>query len=72
MSIQSEVDVLRILFDLAAPATYICPPKRRNFSVRVVLPASGCDMMANVRLRSISLFTVLKRPTPALPVREGV
>ena len=39
---------------VAAPATCICPPKSRNFSVNVVLPASGCEIMANVLLLSIS------------------
>jgi len=30
-----------------------------SFSVRVVLPASGCEMMANVRRRAISCSSVL-------------
>ena len=41
ISIQSEVAVFLILLDFTAPATWIAPPKRRSFSVRVVLPASG-------------------------------
>ena len=32
-----------------APATWIAPPNSSSFSVSVVLPASGCEMMANVR-----------------------
>src|SRR5262245_34218432 len=32
-----------------APATWIAPPNSRSFSVSVVLPASGWEMMANVR-----------------------
>ncbi len=36
------------------PAIWIAPPNSRNFSVKVVLPASGCAMMANVRRRAIS------------------
>jgi len=36
------------------PAIWIAPPKSRNFSVSVVLPASGCEMMAKVRRRAIS------------------
>src|SRR6056297_2637011 len=36
------------------PAIWIAPPYRRNFSVRVVLPASGCEMIAKVRRRAIS------------------
>lgn len=56
MSIQSDVAVFFILWLLTAPATCICPPKRRNFSVSEVLPASGWATMANVRRLSISLF----------------
>jgi len=36
------------------PAIWIAPPKSRNFSVSVVLPASGCEMIAKVRRRAIS------------------
>src|SRR3954466_9247104 len=32
----------------------MAPPNSRSFSVKVVLPASGCEMMAKVRRRSIS------------------
>src|SRR5580700_4463538 len=32
----------------------MAPPKSRSFSVRVVLPASGCEMIAKVRRRRIS------------------
>jgi hypothetical protein len=32
----------------------MAPPNSKSFSVSVVLPASGCEMMANVRRRSIS------------------
>jgi hypothetical protein len=31
------------------PAARIAPPDRSSFSVSVVLPASGCEMIANVR-----------------------
>ena len=55
MSIQSDVAVFLILLDFTAPAMCIAPPKSSNFSVRVVLPASGCEMMANVRRRCISV-----------------
>ena len=30
------------------------PPYKRNFSVSVVLPASGCEIMAKVLLRTTS------------------
>jgi hypothetical protein len=36
---------------LTAPATWMAPPNSSSFSVSVVLPASGCEMMANVRRR---------------------
>ena len=36
------------------PASWIAPPNSSSFSVSVVLPASGCEMMANVRRRAIS------------------
>ena len=32
-----------------APASWIAPPNSNSFSVRVVLPASGCEMIAKVR-----------------------
>ena len=35
---------------LTWPAIRIAPPKRSIFSVRVVFPASGWEMMAKVRL----------------------
>src|SRR3546814_11201588 len=34
---------------LTSPAIWIAPPATSNFSVSVVLPASGCEMMAKVR-----------------------
>ncbi len=37
-----------------APAIWIAPPNSRSFSVSVVLPASGCEMMAKVRRRATS------------------
>ena len=41
ISMKSEVAVFLILFDFTAPATCMAPPKSNNFSVKVVLPASG-------------------------------
>jgi hypothetical protein len=38
----------------------MAPPKSRNFSVSVVLPASGWEMMAKVRRRAISAETDMK------------
>jgi hypothetical protein len=37
-----------------SPATWIAPPNHNSFSVSVVLPASGWEMMAKVRRRRIS------------------
>ena len=37
-----------------APAMRIAPPASSRFSVSVVLPASGCAMIANVRRRAAS------------------
>ena len=54
ISIQSDVAVFLILLDFTAPATWIAPPNNNNFSVSVVLPASGWLIMANVLLLSIS------------------
>jgi len=34
---------------LTSPARWIAPPNSSSFSVSVVLPASGCEMIANVR-----------------------
>jgi len=53
-SIQSEVVALWALRAVTEPASCTAPPYRRNFSVNVVLPASGWEMMANVRRRAIS------------------
>jgi hypothetical protein len=41
ISIQSEVTRRRSPRAFTAPADCTAPPYRRNFSVRVVLPASG-------------------------------
>src|SRR5688572_21616036 len=37
---------------LTAPAIWMAPPNSSSFSVRVVLPASGCAMIAKVRRRA--------------------
>ena len=57
ISIQSLVAALARL-PLTSPAWAMAPPYSRNFSVSVVLPASGWEMMANVRRREISSFKV--------------
>src|SRR5579859_4931834 len=42
-----------------APAIWMAPPNGSSFSVSVVLPASGCEMMAKVRRSSIASVKVL-------------
>src|SRR4051812_20985096 len=53
-AIQSEVAWRAALRPLTVPAIWMAPPNSNSFSVRVVLPASGCEMMANVRRRAVS------------------
>ena len=53
-SIQSEVAWRALLRALTVPAIWIAPPNSSSFSVSVVLPASGWEMMANVRRRATS------------------
>ena len=57
--IQSEVAWRAALRPLTVPAIWIAPPNSSSFSVSVVLPASGCEMMANVRRRAISCSSVV-------------
>ena len=53
-SIQSEVAWRSDFLALTVPAIWIAPPKSSSFSVSVVLPASGCEMIAKVRRRATS------------------
>jgi hypothetical protein len=43
-----------------APAMRIAPPRSRSFSVKVVLPASGCEMIAKVRRRRAASAAAFK------------
>src|ERR1700680_4166381 len=52
--IQSEVAWRAALRPFTVPAIWMAPPKSKSFSVSVVLPASGCEMIAKVRRRRIS------------------
>src|SRR3569832_614426 len=52
--IQSERVLRRSPLALTWPARLIAPPNSYSFSVSVVLPASGCEMMAKVRRRATS------------------
>mmetsp|Transcript_20269 Transcript_20269/g.46783 ORF Transcript_20269/g.46783 Transcript_20269/m.46783 type:complete len:385 (-) Transcript_20269:62-1216(-) len=53
-SIKSEVARRCSPLALTAPACTIAPPYKSSFSVNVVLPASGCEMIARLRRRSTS------------------
>src|SRR4051812_1293179 len=57
MAIQSERVERRSRLALTWPARLIAPPNNRSFSVSVVLPASGWEMMAKVRLRATSALS---------------
>ena len=54
ISIQSDVAWRDALRAFTEPAIWIAPENSSSFSVSVVLPASGCEMMAKVRRRRIS------------------
>ena len=54
ISIQSEVAWREALRAFTLPAMWIAPAKSSSFSVSVVLPASGWEMMAKVRRRRTS------------------
>ena len=57
MSIQSDVVARRLRRPWTAPASSIASEYSSSFSVSVVLPASGWEMIANVRRRAASLAT---------------
>src|SRR4051794_27518939 len=72
MAIQSDVAARLPRRAFTAPASCTAPPYSRNFSVSVVLPASGWEMIANVRRRAISSDDfmgelLLPAQTPAIP-----
>src|SRR5690349_24714862 len=56
-AIQSDVAWRAALRPLTEPAIWIAPPNSSSFSVSVVLPASGWEMMAKVRRRAASRDT---------------
>ena len=64
ISIQSEVAWRSDLRDLTVPATAIALPISSSFSVMVVLPASGWEMMANVRRlpTSVAWMVIVREP----------
>ena len=62
ISIQSEVAWRDALRAFTVPAIWIAPENSSSFSVSVVLPASGWEMMAKVRRRRTSgLSSVMGR-----------
>ena len=64
MLIQSDVAAAPPMRPDTEPASRMAPLYSSSFSVRVVLPASGCEMMANVRRRATSCD---KRVAPVAP-----
>jgi hypothetical protein len=69
---QSERTRRRSPRALTSPASWIAPPNSSNFPVNVVLPASGCETIANVRRRKsrrsgcssrITVFVARRHPT---------
>ena len=64
IAIQSEVAWRAALRPLTVPASWIAPPNSRSFSVSVVLPASGCEMIAKVRRLAVSSLMLIGRGGP--------
>ena len=48
ISIQSDVENLELCLPFTVPASRIAPPCSKSFSVNVVLPASGWEMIPNI------------------------
>jgi hypothetical protein len=61
-----------ILLDLTAPAVWMAPPKRSNFSVKVVFPASGWAIMANVLRFLISSVKLMGSKIQGAKVRKWI
>src|SRR3954452_25543706 len=59
ISIQSLVANFPVFFALTVPASRIAPPNNNNFSVSVVFPASGWEIIANVRRDNTSSLKLL-------------
>src|SRR5690348_9555563 len=59
ISIQSDVAWREALRALTLPAMWMAPAYSSSFSVSVVLPASGCEMIAKVRRRETSLARLM-------------
>src|SRR5215470_2957008 len=61
IAIQSDRVERRSRLAFTCPARLIAPPKSNSFSVSVVLPASGWEIIANVRRRSTSAASGVTR-----------
>src|SRR5690349_4216110 len=70
ISIQSEVAWREALRALTEPAIWIAPENSSSFSVSVVLPASGWEMIAKVRRRLVSEAKVIE--TGAIGSRPSI
>jgi hypothetical protein len=66
-AIQSERTRRRSPRAFTSPANWIAPPNSSNFSVSVVLPASGCEMIAKVPRRRVSSVRVLMNRLQLFP-----
>src|ERR1700761_3152191 len=69
--IQSEVACRAALRPLTVPAIWMAPPNSSSFSVSVVLPASGWEMMATVLRLLISLEISASATTQFLEYVHG-
>src|SRR5499427_2986919 len=69
-AIQSLVAWRAALRDFTLPAIWIAPPNSSSFSVSVVLPASGCEMIANVRRRWVSVVWFMNRVPRRIGARK--
>jgi hypothetical protein len=54
-----------------SPANWIAPPNSSNFSVKVVLPASGCEMMASAPAQNL-VAKITHQPVSIIPEGAGL
>src|SRR6187401_798789 len=70
--IQSDRVLRRSPLALTCPARLMAPPNSSSFSVSVVLPASGWEMIANVRRRATSSDSGERDGDSAVAARSGM
>src|SRR5450432_1772186 len=70
--IQSERVLRRSPLALTWPARLMAPPNSSSFSVSVVLPASGCEMIAKVRRRATSAASGERDGDSAVRARSDI